>query len=62
MNDVDKMPPKCHDCSYWEIAREPHYCYECVPTKIRWCGNTWVYCDGECSTCQMNNTYVVNHT
>ena len=26
MNDIDTMPPKCHDCSYWEMCEEPYIC------------------------------------
>lgn len=26
MNDIDSMPPKCHDCPYWEICEEPYIC------------------------------------
>lgn len=26
MNDIDSMPPKCHDCSYWEMCEEPYIC------------------------------------
>lgn len=26
MNDIDDMPPKCHDCPYWEMCEEPYVC------------------------------------
>lgn len=26
MNNIDDMPPKCHDCPYWEICEEPYIC------------------------------------
>lgn len=26
MNDINFMPPKCHDCPYWEICKEPYVC------------------------------------
>lgn len=26
MNDIDYMPPKCHDCPYWETCKEPYVC------------------------------------
>lgn len=26
MNDLDSMPPKCHDCSYWEMCEYPYAC------------------------------------
>lgn len=26
MNDIDYMPPKCHDCPYWEMCEEPYIC------------------------------------
>ena len=26
MNNIDDMPPKCHDCPYWEICKEPYIC------------------------------------
>lgn len=26
MNNIDEMPPKCHDCPYWEICEEPYIC------------------------------------
>ncbi len=29
MNDIDSMPPKCHDCPYWEHAKTPYYCPDC---------------------------------
>lgn len=21
MNNIDDMPPKCHDCPYWEVCQ-----------------------------------------
>ena len=30
MNDIDKMPSKCRDCPYWELASYPWYCGGCV--------------------------------
>lgn len=29
MNDIDKMPSKCRDCAYWELATYPWYCGDC---------------------------------
>lgn len=29
MNNIDEMPPKCHDCPYWEIAEKPYVCSKC---------------------------------
>ena len=29
MNDIDKMPPKCRDCPYWELAKFPWCCGDC---------------------------------
>lgn len=26
MNDIDSMPPKCHDCPYWETCEKPYIC------------------------------------
>ena len=26
MNNIDDMPPKCHDCPYWEVCEEPYIC------------------------------------
>lgn len=26
MNDINKMPPKCQYCPYWEICRPPYVC------------------------------------
>lgn len=26
MNNIDDMPPKCHDCPYWEVCEEPYVC------------------------------------
>jgi len=26
MNDIDKMPPKCQNCPYWEWAEPPYFC------------------------------------
>jgi len=26
MKDIDDMPPKCHDCPYWEMCDEPYIC------------------------------------
>lgn len=26
MNSIDSMPPKCHDCPYWEMCEEPYVC------------------------------------
>lgn len=26
MNDIDEMPPKCHDCPYWEVCEYPYVC------------------------------------
>ena len=28
MNNIDDMPPKCHDCPYWEICEEPYVCQD----------------------------------
>lgn len=28
MNNIDNMPPKCHDCPYWEMCDEPYICPE----------------------------------
>jgi len=30
MNDIDKMPVKCRDCPYWELATFPWCCGDCV--------------------------------
>lgn len=30
MNDIDKMPPKCRDCPYWELASYPWCCGDCA--------------------------------
>lgn len=30
MNDIDKIPVKCRDCPYWEIATYPWCCGDCV--------------------------------
>lgn len=29
MNNIKEMPPKCHDCPYWELAKSPYYCLDC---------------------------------
>lgn len=29
MNDIDKMPSKCRDCAYWELATYPWCCGDC---------------------------------
>lgn len=29
MNDIDKMPSKCRDCPYWELATYPWCCGDC---------------------------------
>lgn len=29
MSYIDDMPPKCHDCPYWELAEDPYSCFEC---------------------------------
>ena len=26
MNNIDDMPPKCHDCPYWETCEYPYVC------------------------------------
>ena len=26
MNDIDSMPPKCNNCSYWEMCEYPYVC------------------------------------
>ena len=28
MNDIDEIPPKCHDCPYWEVCEYPYVCYD----------------------------------
>lgn len=30
MNDIDKMPVKCRDCPYWELASYPWCCGDCA--------------------------------
>lgn len=32
MNNIDDMPPKCHDCPYWEVAEKPYNCKDCKNT------------------------------
>lgn len=29
---------------------------------IRKCGSSWAYCDGECTSCETNNTTTSNHS
>lgn len=29
MNDIDKIPIKCRDCAYWELATYPWCCGDC---------------------------------
>ena len=29
MNDIDKLPSKCRDCPYWELAAFPWCCGDC---------------------------------
>lgn len=29
MNDIDKIPVKCRDCPYWELASYPWCCGDC---------------------------------
>jgi len=29
MSNIDDMPPKCHDCPYWELAEDPYSCFKC---------------------------------
>jgi len=29
MNNIEEMPPKCHYCPYWELAKPPYYCPDC---------------------------------
>ena len=31
MNNIDDMPPMCHDCPYWEVCEEPYIC----PTQYK---------------------------
>ena len=35
MNNIDEMPPKCHDCPYWEIAEKPYVCSECRKETLK---------------------------
>lgn len=30
MNDIDKIPVKCRDCPYWELASFPWCCGDCA--------------------------------
>lgn len=30
MNDIDKLPVKCRDCPYWELASYPWCCGDCT--------------------------------
>lgn len=34
MNNIDDMPPNCHDCPYWEICEAPYVC-SATEAKIR---------------------------
>ena len=29
MNDIDKIPSKCRDCAFWELATYPWCCGDC---------------------------------
>ena len=31
MNNIDEMPPKCHDCPYWEACDYPYICPDTEP-------------------------------
>ena len=33
-----------------------------MENEVRRCGNTWMYCDGNCSSCQYNTTTAVDRT
>lgn len=26
MRNIDEMPPKCHNCPYWEVCKYPYVC------------------------------------
>ena len=41
MNDIDKMPSKCRDCPYWELAAEPYVCSDCT-TPVKKCGGDYI--------------------
>lgn len=41
MNDIDKLPTKCRDCPYWELAREPYVCCDCT-TPAKKCGGDYI--------------------
>lgn len=34
MNNLEEMPPRCHDCPYWEICEPPYVC-PVDPTEIK---------------------------
>jgi hypothetical protein len=42
MNNLDEMPPKCHDCPYWERCKPPYVCPDILTwgNKSRHCGDT----------------------
>lgn len=33
MNNIDDMPPKCHDCAYWELCESPYVCPDQYTTQ-----------------------------
>lgn len=44
MNSLDDIPPKCHDCSYWELAEEPYMCDRCENLMYRIAEDERDYC------------------
>lgn len=51
MNDVDKMPPVCRDCPYWEIAKPPYSCADCKDALIKMSEAKKKKKMGNCDTC-----------
>lgn len=45
MNDLNKMPPKCQSCPYWELAEEPYFCEDCTDKKHSYEHKVLIYKD-----------------
>lgn len=49
MRDIDKMPPKCHDCPSWEVCDPPYICEDIATDKT-----TKKNMESPCSSCPFN--------
>lgn len=60
MNNLDDMPSKCQNCTYWERAEKPYYCDDCInrierKEDIKYCKDCYWYSDVTVKRCERDS-------